>query len=202
MDNAIKNKKEKALYGIWDRQNKCWKRGICEENPETARVRFLKFEIDVVERAGYEVKLMPKDSENSIRFMTKKEMKKEALERMKLLDISDDVKRIFASDDGTVLVSEPPNGVCYTLTAETKKVVKEFEEKQNALVYLVIRSDIDFYRSDSFLYVSNDCDEWEKAKDDLKLDKTKAYVYDRDTPELSKIDYIGIRKPTGILRTW
>ena len=122
--------------------------------------------------------------------------KEEAIKRMKTLDIFTETIRQFKNEE-LVSYSEPPLGANYWLDDEQKRIVKEFEEEYNALVYFVIRSYTEFGKLDSFLYVSDHEEEWEMDIEDIKDGYAVAYVYNYDAPEYSEFGSIAVTERFG-----
>ena len=122
--------------------------------------------------------------------------KREAIKRMEALDIYAEAIRHFKYD-GTLNYSEPPMGLNYWLDEEQKKIVRDFEEKYNALVYFVIRSYTNIGIMDSFLFVSDYLEEWILDNNDIRNGYAYAYVYNYDVPEYSEIGMIGIQSISG-----
>ena len=120
----------------------------------------------------------------------KERQKAEALARMKLLGIFPEAIKQFYRD-GKVSISEPP-------------FIEQFEEDQNALVYLIIRSYTAYGKMDSYLYVSHNEDEWESDREDLRNRLPVAYTLNLDDPQLSELGYISIEKTVadGLVRIW
>lgn len=135
--------------------------------------------------------------------ISKEEKKIEALARMKALRIYPETIRQF-KDEGYISISEPPVGAFYWAEGEDLAKIKEFEDKQNALVYLVVRSYTTLGKMDSFLYVSDHPNEWPSDRKNLKDGETIAYVYNHDAPDCSELGYIGIARTiaAGLRRTW
>ena len=127
--------------------------------------------------------------------------KREAIKRMEVLDIYGPTINQFEFD-GIVNCSEPPLGANYWLDDEQKKIVREFEEEHNALVYFAIKAYTKFGIMDAFLFVSDYPEEWVLDNNDIKNGYAYAYVYNYDAPECSEIGMIGI-KPVfgGLVRT-
>jgi hypothetical protein len=121
--------------------------------------------------------------------------KQEAIQRMKALGIFSQTIKQFKS--GLVSYSEPPMGANYWVDDDQKKIIKEFEEENNALVYFVIRSYTEFGKLDAFLYVSDYEEEWEMDRADISDDYAVAYVYNYDIPEYSEIGSIGVQNRFG-----
>ena len=134
-----------------------------------------------------------------------KDKKAEAVNRMKyLLKIFPETIHQF-DEDGLVSISEQPFGAFYWADDETKKIIADFENEYNALVYLGVRTYFkELGKMDSFFYVSDERDEWEFERQDLIDNQSIAYVYNYNYPELSEISAIGFKKTSaaGLLRTW
>lgn len=107
-------------------------------------------------------------------------------------------------DDGYISISEPPFGAFYWAEGDDLKRIREFEEQNNALVYLVVRSYTTFGKMDCYLYVSDYTEEWAQDRDDIKEMQPLAYVYNHDMPDCSEFGCIGIAgtPAAGLRRTW
>lgn len=121
--------------------------------------------------------------------------KQEAIQRMKALGIFSQTIKQFKS--GLVSYSEPPMGANYWVDDDQKKIIKEFEEENNALVYFVIRSYTEFGKLDAFLYVSDYEEEWEMDRADISDDYALAYVYNYDIPEYSEFGSVVVQNRFG-----
>lgn len=87
----------------------------------------------------------------------------EAIKRMKALNIIGDAIEQFRKS-GQIMCSEPPMGALYWIDDEQKKLVEEFEQEHNALVYMVIRTYFaEFGKMDALLYVSDYKEEWDRT---------------------------------------
>ena len=133
------------------------------------------------------------------------EKKVEAVARMQMLGIFPDTIRQFEKED-LVSISEPPFGAYFWAEGEELERIREFEKKNNALVYTAIHS---YYRElgkmTSYLFVSDYKDEeWEMDREDLKQGQSLVYVYNHDEPIFSEFGSIGIKlgAAAGLLRTW
>ena len=135
--------------------------------------------------------------------MTRDEKKIEAIARMKKAGIFPQTIKQF-EEDGYVSISEPPVGAFFWAEGEDLQRIRDFEEKHNALVYLVIRSYTDFGKMDCYLYVSDYPEEWPQDREDLANSEPMAYVYNHDMPDCSEFGCIGTRRSiaAGLLRTW
>lgn len=121
--------------------------------------------------------------------------KQEAINRMKALGIFSETIKQFKG--GQVSYSEPPLGANYWLDEDQEKIVKDFEEEHNALVYFVIRSYTEFGKLDALLYVSDYEEEWEMDMEDIYDEYALAYVYNYDDPYCSEIGSIAVRGRFG-----
>ena len=135
--------------------------------------------------------------------MTNYEAKKEeALKRMRKLNLFNPLINEFEKY-GTVHQSEPPHGACFSLTEAQKERVREFEERNDALVYHIIHEFTNFGELENFLFVSNYPDEWGLDHVDLRDDRALAYVYNVDGG-FADMGSIGIEvtPAAGLKRTW
>lgn len=135
--------------------------------------------------------------------MTRDEKKSEAISRMKLWGIYAPIVKQF-EEDGLVSESAPPLGACYWLDEEQMARVREFEERNNALVYHVIHSFTTIGEMESFLYVSDYPEEWEQDRADTKDGQQLVYVFNKDMPDCSEFGSIGVARTAaaGLRRTW
>lgn len=127
----------------------------------------------------------------------------EAVKRMKALGIFPQTVRQFEKQ-GLVSVSEPPFGAFYWVDDEDRKHIREFEERYDALVYVVVRAwHRELGKMDAYLYVSDSEDEWEWDMEDLKNGCPLAYCFVHDAPQFSEIGSIGIEvtSAAGLKRT-
>lgn len=137
--------------------------------------------------------------------VSRAEKKVEAVARMQMLGIFPDTIRQFEKED-LVSISEPPFGAYFWAEGEELERIKEFEKKNNALVYTAIHSyHREFGKMTSYLFVSDYKDEeWEMDRADLKQGQSLVYVYNHDEPVFSEFGSIGIKlgAAAGLLRTW
>lgn len=132
---------------------------------------------------------------------TRKEMKAEAIERMKSFGLFNPVIRDFKRND-LIQLSEPPVGACFYLDPEMLEVVKELEKDGHFLVYHMIRNWTEFGELWSFLYVYYDDEDWTMDHEDAKEGYQMAYVWNKDGG-FSDMGTIGIRRTIagGLERT-
>lgn len=129
--------------------------------------------------------------------------KAEAISRMKLLGIIPEAIQQFEKED-LVNRSEPPFGALYLVDGEDLAYLREFEKHHNALVYMVVRSYYDIGKMDSYLYVSDYEEEWERDREELQNGSAFAYVCNLDDETCSEFGSIGVKisAAAGLLRTW
>lgn len=129
--------------------------------------------------------------------------KTEAIARMRMLGIIPEAIHQFEKE-GLVNRSEPPFGALYWVEGENLKRLRKFEKKHNALVYAVIRSYCIIGTMDSYLYVSDHEEEWERDRTELKKGSAFAYVNNLDDDICSEFGSIGVKRSAaaGLLRTW
>ena len=128
--------------------------------------------------------------------------KEEAIKRMKAMNIYSDAIKQFKNAD-IVMVSEPPLGGLFWLNDEEKEMVSKFEQENNALVYLVVRSFTNLGTMDNIFYVSDYQDEWEMDNADLNENYACVYVINHDMPDCSEFGTIAWKNVSGgILRVF
>lgn len=133
--------------------------------------------------------------------MKREEMKKEALVRMQMLQLNEDAIKDFEEND-KAWKSETNMGILYWLNEEEAKMVKEFEEKNNCLVYHLIHNNyMEIGECYSIFYVSQYEEEWEMDRYDIKAYYPFVYVMNVDDETLSEYGSIGIRPVnSGLVR--
>ncbi len=130
----------------------------------------------------------------------KTKQKQEAIERMKMLKLSDNIIREFEKE-GIINISEN-GGFLYWLDSDQQAIVDEFQAEHNTLVYHVIHSYTEFGELYALLYVSDDEDEWGYDKDDIKSGCVLAYVKNVTDDWCSEFGSIGIKPQYGgLVRT-
>ena len=133
--------------------------------------------------------------------MTREEKKIECIKRMEFLKLSKNIIKEFKNHD--VLNESERIGALYWLNDEEKKIVSDFEQKNNAVVYHVIHSFAEFGELYSLLFVGEYVEEWESEWDDLKEGYCFSYVFNKDAEYCSEFGTIGV-KPSigGLIRTF
>lgn len=128
--------------------------------------------------------------------------KQEAIKRLNTMNIIEDAINQFIEDD-IVMVSDNPFGMLYWLNDDYKKLVAEFEEEYNGLVYIANYCVTEFGRLLSLFYVSEYEEEYEMDNEDIKEGCACVYCINLDCPDFSEFGTIGFQ-PTngGIIRKW
>ena len=125
--------------------------------------------------------------------------KQEALERMKMLNLFENAIRDFQQDN-KVNMSEC--GFLYWLDDEQTKMVSEFETEHDTLVYHVIHNYTEFGELLTFFYVSDQEEEWEYDRADLKDGYACAYVKNLDEDAFSEFGSVAFKEQFGgLVRT-
>ena len=127
--------------------------------------------------------------------MTKEERFIEAIERMKLLKLDNPCIEAFCA--GHVWESEGP-GALYEVNDEEQKIIDKFEKThEGCLVYHMIHNVYEFGECYSLLYVSNDTEEWEQDRNDIKEGYVFAYVENVDNDWCSEFGSIAVKSQFG-----
>ena len=135
----------------------------------------------------------------------KAKQKAEAIERMKMLGIVYGAIKAYEKHD-IVMRSERKTDITSSLnflTAQEEQMVSEFEEKHDAIVYMVVQTQTDFGLHKALLYVSAYDEEWEMDREDINQNRVMVYVVNCDRPDCSEFGSIGIKNiGVGLVRTW
>ena len=123
------------------------------------------------------------------------ERKKEAIERMKTLELSKNVIREFEND---ILYLSENRGYLYYLDERQQRAVNEFaSEHEHITPYHIIHSITEFGELLSVLVVSGYEEEWEMDREDLKDGYVFAYVINLNIPLFSEFGSIVVRPSIG-----
>lgn len=129
---------------------------------------------------------------------TKKQMKDEAIHRMKILSLHPNVIQDFETQD---VLNSSHAGILFWLTDEQKKSVQKFEEESGNLVYHVIENQyLEIGRMLTLLYVSPYMDEWDRDRKELAAGEPLAYVANLGDEFCSEYGSVGIRPFCGGVR--
>ena len=131
---------------------------------------------------------------------SKKEMKEEAIKRMKILRLHQNVLEDFINEN-KLNKSDGPLGSLYWLDEEEQKMVKKFEQEHNVIVYHIIHTFSNLGETYELLFVTTEKEEWEDEKRDLKNGFILAQVEVLDYTPNSEAGYIGVKyKNGGLIR--
>lgn len=134
------------------------------------------------------------------------EQKQEAIKRLKLLQVPDDIVQDFAEED-RIVICTAPLGVYRNIIAEEIRQINHFEINYNTYVYLGIQTILDEENVlNNWFFVSDYKKEWPQEAHDLSTNATYAYVYNMAVPEYSEIGLVGFKhggfKGTGLVRVY
>lgn len=137
----------------------------------------------------------------------KEKQKNEALKRMAMLNLMPQVIKDFKKNN-KVYYSERQNAffnaILYWLDNEPNyvEIVNKFEKEHNCLVYHCQLTHMEFGDLLSLLYVSENEEEWEQDKKDLREGYAFSYVANIGCECYNDFGTIGIRPSQGgVLRT-
>ena len=124
-----------------------------------------------------------------------KEIINEALKRMKMLKLSNHCINAFKK--GKVWESEG-FGALYEVNEKEQEIINDFEKDNPGYkVYHMIHNLFEFGECYSLLYVSNDKEEWEQDRNDIKENYVFAYVKNIDFDYCSEFGSIAIKPSFG-----
>lgn len=125
----------------------------------------------------------------------------EAILRMKKLNLFDPIISEFKRDQSLLQYSEPTplGGILYWVknNPEWEKKIKEFEKKNNALVYHAIHSYTELGELLDLLYVSDNEEEWEYDLEDLENWCALSYCINLTDDMCSEYGTIAIKPAAG-----
>ena len=134
--------------------------------------------------------------------MDRKELKDEALYRMKKMNLADNVIEEFEKND-VLYYSEYQNeifpAVLYWVSnrKDLEKVIKDFEKRTRYLVYHAILTPTNFGILFSMLFVSEYKEDWRYERSDIKDNIVYAMVENLSDSNLSDMGSIGYRSVMG-----
>lgn len=132
--------------------------------------------------------------------VTREQQLNEAIKRMEALKLHPNAIADF-KNDGKVNVSSYM-GALFWANEEQQKMIKEFEEQDNALIYHCIECNTEFGHLFNMLFVSQYEEDWEIDNEDIKSFYPLAMVNNLTDPLCSDMGCIGV-KPVfgGLVRT-
>lgn len=126
----------------------------------------------------------------------REKQKAEAVFRLKLMGIREDVRQKFEEDEVVMLCE---NGVYSPLPPTMVTEIHQFERERDATVFLVVRMYHIFGTLDAMLYVGKYEEEWEIDQDNIKGGYAMSYCINRDNPDCSEFGSIAFRVTDGII---
>ena len=126
----------------------------------------------------------------------REKQKAEAVFRLKLMGIREDVRRKFNEDETVMLCSD---GRYSPITESMVNEIRQFEQDHNATVFLAVRMQSVFGTLDAMLYVGKYEEEWEIDQDNIKGGYAMSYCVNRDNPDCSEFGSIAFRVTDGII---
>lgn len=140
---------------------------------------------------------------------TREEMIEEACRRLQMLDLHSDVLRSFKKDN-TLYYSERRYvfgalcGVLFWVSTIEKyvKIIKDFEEKHNAVVYHATLENMIFGKCLDLFYVNKNKEEWIGDHKNLRNGRSFVYVVNLDDDACSEFGTICFKECAGgLVRT-
>ena len=126
--------------------------------------------------------------------------KAEAIRRMEMLDLLP--RTILEFQKEYRLNLSEFDGILYWLNEEEKKFVADWEKETGCLVFHLIKNHYTFGLCYTFLYVSQNPDEWEADAEEMKKGCFLTYVLNKDCLEFSEYGYVEVKpKMGGLQRT-
>lgn len=130
----------------------------------------------------------------------KEEMRAEAIARMKMLHLHENVIREF-EQEGKLNKSE--HGALYWLTQDEKRHVKQFEDQTGYLVYHAILSHMEFGNLLDLMFVSKRHKDWEAERNELANGEAFIASVLCAPCETAECGMIGIKPRFGaVIRIW
>ena len=120
----------------------------------------------------------------------REKQKAEALVRLKLMHIRENVHKMFEEEDRVMLCEA---GSFRPLSESEKEEVHQFEQEHNSTVYLAVRMNTVFGTLDALLFVGKYDEEWEIEREDLRDGYALSYTINREYPECSEMGSICFR---------
>lgn len=126
--------------------------------------------------------------------MTTEQMKQEALYRMDLLSLPENViSRFEHSEDGLMCSFD---GIARDIDPALLSLVRKLEETKGIFIFHILHTVTPFGVMYTFLYVSRYEEEWDSDREDAKNRIPLSYVYNMDFPDFSEFGSVKII-PTG-----
>ena len=118
--------------------------------------------------------------------ITKKELKQESIERMKLLKLKNEIIEDFTKED--IIYVSNIGGDLQRADEEDINFIKQYEETRNVKIYHVIKQKTESKEISIFLFVDTNCRCWRDEKRDIKLGYSCAIIYTK-SKEIKEIGH-------------
>ena len=129
--------------------------------------------------------------------ITQEQQKQEALERMRSLELAKKIIKQFEEND-IVHVCVDPHGASFPASDRLMMEIRRFEQENDALVYLVVRTGTFLGTLDSMLFVGPYVEDWETDRTELEDGYVMTYTQNWAFAECSEMGSIAFRKHPGI----
>lgn len=120
----------------------------------------------------------------------KKAMKQEALERMSLLKLGEDLIKEFEEED--IIYKSEREGYTDEIDEELESLVAKMEKEKDILVYHIYHVDSVFIQMDYLFAVTNYKDDWDYEKSEIKSRCPIVYAINKTYPDCSEIGSVPI----------
>ena len=126
----------------------------------------------------------------------REEMIREAIKRMKLLKLHQNVINEF-KEEQRLNKSDLNKGILYWLNEEEQEMIEKLEKKYKFMTYHIIHSYSNLGETYEILFIKDNKEEWKAEKEDLKNGYAMARVEVINCPINSEFGYIGVKSING-----
>lgn len=129
----------------------------------------------------------------------REKQKAEAIVRLQLMGVREDVRKQYEDDD-TIMLCDA--GSYHAIDETMTEEIRQFEQEHDATVFLVVRMFTMYGNLDALLFVGKYEEEWELEHADIKDGYALSFCINRDHPECSEMGSIYFRttEDGGIIR--
>lgn len=126
----------------------------------------------------------------------REEMIQEAIKRMKLLKLHQNVINEF-KEEQRLNKSDLNKGILYWLNEEEQEMIEKLEKKYKFMTYHIIHSYSNLGETYEILFIKDNKEEWKAEMEDLKNGYAMARVEVINCPINSEFGYIGVKSING-----
>lgn len=126
----------------------------------------------------------------------REEMIQEAIKRMKLLKLHQNVIKEF-KEEQRLNKSDLNKGILYWLNEEEQEMIEKLEKKYKFMTYHIIHSYSNLGETYEILFIKDNKEEWKAEMEDLKNGYAMARVEVINCPINSEFGYIGVKSING-----